>query len=138
MRSTEAYDASRFLVKYFTGAKKSEYSLFDDDRTSTCTIEEKKYQLINFVARENEEYVTISMDTEGWGYQNMPEQRHFTFEMIAVENAPKRVEWGNSELAAVNSKSALVEGSYYYDKVSNTLWVRVAWNYNPRMITVTK
>lgn len=138
MRSTEAYDASRFLVKYFTGAKKSEYSLFDDDRTSTCTIEEKKYQLINFVARENEEYVTISMDTEGWGYQNMPEQRHFTFEMIAVENAPKRVEWGNSELAAVNSKSALVEGTYYYDKVSNTLWVRVAWNYNPRMITVTK
>ena len=138
MRSTEAYDASRFLVKYFTGAKKSEYSLFDDDRTSTLTIEEKRYQLINFVARENKEYLAISMDTEGWGYQAMPAERLFTFELIAVENAPKKVEWGNSELAAASSKEALNNGNYYYDAAAHTLWVRVAWNYNPRTITVTK
>ena len=90
MRSTEAYDASRFLVKYFSGAEKSEYTLFDDDRTSTRTIEENLYQLINFIARENSEYLTISLDCEGYGYLTIPAERNFTFEVIALEKAPIR------------------------------------------------
>ena len=138
MRSTEAYDASRFLVKYFTGAKKSEYSLFDDDRTHTRTIEEKKFQIINFIARENEEHLALSMDTEGWGYEKMPEMRHFTFEIIDLKNMPKNVEWGNNQLTKALSKDSLSEGSYFYDATSHTLWVRVDWNYNPRTITITK
>ena len=138
MRSTEKYNPSRFLVKYYTGAKKSEYSLFDDNRTSTGTIEDKKYQLINFLARENEEYLAITMDTEGWGYAGMPEQRNFTYEIIAVEKAPRKVEWGNSEMKAVKSKKELADGSYYYDSATKTLWAKVSWNYNPRMLTVTK
>lgn len=138
MRSTEKYDPSRFLVKYYTGAKKSEYSLYDDDRTSTRTIEDKKYQLINFLARENEEYLAITMDTEGWGYAGMPEQRNFTFEIIAIEKAPRKVEWGNSEIKAVKSKKELADNSYYYDSATKTLWAKVSWNYNPRMLTVTK
>ena len=109
MRSTEKYDPSRFLVKYYTGAKKSEYSLFDDNRTSTGTIEDKKYQLINFLARENEEYLAITMDTEGWGYAGMPEQRNFTYEIIAVEKAPRKVEWGNSEMKAVMSNAIAID-----------------------------
>lgn len=138
MRSTEKYDPSRFLIKYFAGAKKSEYTLFDDDRTSTRTIEDKKYQLINFIARENDEYLAISMDQEGWGYAGMPDERSFTFEMIAVAQAPKKVEWGNSEMKAVSSKDELTAGTYYYDSTTHTLWAKVTWNYNPRMLTLTK
>lgn len=138
MRSTEKYDPSRFLIKYFAGAKKSEYTLFDDDRTSTRTIEDKKYQLINFIARENDEYLAISMEQEGWGYAGMPDERSFTFEVIAVANAPKKVEWGNSEMKAVSSKGELTAGTYYYDSTTHTLWAKVTWNYNPRMLTLTK
>ena len=78
------------------------------------------------------------MDTEGWGYAGMPEQRNFTYEIIAVEKAPRKVEWGNSEMKAVMSKKELVDGSYYYDSTTKTLWAKVSWNYNPRMLTVTK
>lgn len=138
MRSTEKYDPSRFLIKYFAGAKKSEYTLFDDDRTSTRTIEDKKYQLINFIARENDEYLAISMDQEGWGYAGMPDERSFTFEVIAVTQAPKKVEWGNSEMKAVSSKDELTADTYYYDSATQTLWAKVTWNYNPRMLTLTK
>ena len=90
------------------------------------------------MARENDEYIALSMDTEGWGYQTMPAERFFTFELIGVEKAPKKVEWGNSELISAGAKTLLSDGSYYYDNASHTLWVRVAWNYNPRTITVTK
>lgn len=138
MRSTEKYDPLRFLIRYFTGVDKSEYSLFDDDRSSTRTIEDNKYQLINFVARENGEYLAISLDSKGWGYAGMPEERNFTFEMVALEDSPKKVEWGNGEMKAVDSKSKLVDGTYYYDSVNRTLWAKVKWNYNPRMLTVTK
>ena len=138
MRSTEKYDPSRFLIKYFAGAKKSEYTLFDDDRTSTRTIEDKKYQLINFIARENDEHLAISLDQEGWGYAGMPDERSFTFEVIAVAHAPKKVEWGNSEMKAVSSKEELTADTYYYDRATHTLWAKVTWNYNPRMLTLTK
>lgn len=138
MRSTENYDPSRFLVKYFTGVSKSEYSLFDDDRTSTRTIEDKKYQLINFVARENDEYLAISLDSEGWGYAGMPDERIFTFELIAMEQAPKKVAWGSEEMQAVNSINELTADTYYYENATHTLWTKVAWRYNPRMLTVTK
>ncbi len=138
MRSTEKYDPSRFLIKYYTGVAKSEYSLFDDDKTSTRTIEDKKYQLINFIARENDEYLAISLDSEGWGYAGMPDERNFTFELIALNHAPKKVEWGNSEMKAVNSMNELTADTYYYDNATHTLWTKVMWNYNPRMLTVTK
>ena len=138
MRSTEKYDPSHFLVKYFTGAKKSEYSLFDDDRTSTRTIEENKYQLMNFLARENDEYLTISFDAKGWGYANMPTVRDFTFEIIALDKAPKEVSFGKTAFKAVKTKAELTNCTYYYDAATRTLWTKFAWNYNPRTLTVTK
>ena len=138
MRSTEAYDPSRFLVKYYTGAEKSEYSLFDDDRTSTRTIEENKFQLIDFLARENGEYLTISLDVKGWGYLNMPTERNFTFEMIALEKAPRKVAFGKEALKQVKSQSELTDGAYYYDATTRTLWAKVAWDYTPRTLTIEK
>lgn len=138
MRSTESYDPSRYLIKYFTGADKSEYTLFDDDRTSTRTIENDKYQLINFLARENGEHVAISIDSKGLGYQGMPDSRNFTFEVIALAKAPAKVSIGNTEIFAVNSKDKLVNGTYYYDAASHTLWAKLNWDYKPRTLTITK
>ena len=138
MRSTEAYNPSRFLVKYFTGAEKSEYSLFDDDRTDTRTIEDNKYQLINFLAREDDKYLTISMDAKGWGYLNMPTERNFTFEIIALEKAPKKVKFGKETFKSVSAKADLTAGTYYYDAVKRELYVKFAWSYKPRTLAITK
>lgn len=138
MRSTEKYDPSRFLIKYYTGAKKSEYTLFDDDRVSTRTIDDKKYQLIKFLSRENDEYITISLDTEGWGYANMPEQRNFTFEVISLDKAPQKVLLGKTKLKKVKSKADLVNNSYYYESGTNTLWTRFSWKYDSETLTIKK
>lgn len=138
MRSTEAYDPSRFFVKYFTGAEKSEYSLFDDDRTDTRTIEDNKYQLINFLAREDDKYLTISMDAKGWGYLNMPTERNFTFEIISLEKAPKKVKFGKETLKSVAAKADLADGTYYYDAAKCELYVKFAWSYKPRTLAITK
>ena len=138
MRSTEAYDASRFLVKYFSGAEKSEYSMFDDDRTSTRTIEDKNYQLINFIARENSEYLTISLDCEGYGYLTIPAERNFTFEVIALAKAPAKVTLGKTALTQVASKAELKDNTYYYDSATATMYAKFAWNYKPRTLTIEK
>lgn len=138
MRSTEKYDPSRFLIKYYTGAKKSEYTLFDDDRVSTRTIDEKKYQLIKFLSRENDEYLTISLDTEGWGYANMPEQRNLTFEIISLDKAPQKVLLGKTKLKKVKSKADLVDNSYFYESGTNTLWTRFSWKYDSETLTIKK
>lgn len=138
MRSTEKYDPSRILIKYFTGARKSEYTMFDDDRTSTRTIEDKKYQLTNFLARENSEYITISLDSKGFGYQGIPSSRNLTFEIIALEKAPAKVALGGKVFEAVDSKDKLADGTYYYDATNQTLWAKFVWGYSPRTLTVTK
>ena len=138
MRSTEAYDASRFLIKYFCGAEKSEYSLFDDDRTSTRTIEDKNFQLINFIARENSEYLTISLDCEGYGYLTIPAERNFTFEVIALAKAPAKVTLGKTVMTKVASKAELKDNTYYYDTTAAVLYVKFAWNYKPRTLSVKK
>ncbi len=138
MRSTEKYDPSRFLIKYYTGAKKSEYTLFDDDRVSTRTIDDKKYQLIKFLSRENDEYLTISLDTEGWGYVNMPEQRNLTFEIISLDKAPQKVLLGKTKLKKVKSKADLVDNSYFYESGTNTLWTRFSWKYDSETLTIKK
>ena len=138
MRSTEAYDPSRFLVKYFPGAEKSEYSLFDDDRTDTRTIENNKYQLINFISREDKKYLGISMDAKGWGYLNMPTVRNFTFEIVAMAKAPAKVMFGKETFKAVKSKAELSDGTYFYDNVSHELFVKFSWNYKPRTLLITK
>lgn len=138
MRSTEKYDPSRFLIKYYTGAKKSEYTLFDDDRVSTRTIDDKKYQLIKFLSRENDEYLTISLDTEGWGYANMPEQRNLTFEVISLDKAPQKVLLGKTKLKEVKSKADLVDNSYFYESGTNTLWTRFSWKYDSETLTIKK
>ena len=138
MRSTEKYDPSRFLVKYYSGVDKGEYTLFDDDRTSTHTLENNKYQLIDFVSRENDEYLTISLDCEGWGYLNMPTERNFTFEVISLAQAPAKVMFGKNKMKPVLSKAELIDGSYYYDASTSTLWVKFAWDYKPRTLTIKK
>lgn len=138
MRSTEKYDPSRYVIRYFSGADKSEYSLFDDDRTSTRTIEENKYQLINFLARENDEFLTISVDTEGYGYLTIPAERVFTFEIVALAKAPAEVSFGKNKMKEVRSKAELADNTYYYDAATATLYAKTAWSYKPRTLSVKK
>ena len=134
----EEYTPSRFVIRYFTGVKKSEYSLFDDDRESTNTIKNNKHQLIDFIARENDEYLTISIDSRGWGYMDMPDERIFTFELITMEQVPKKVMWGDCEMKAASSIKELTANTYYYDSSTQTIWVKVVWDYAPTMLSVEK
>ena len=77
MENTGDYDPSRLTVNYYPVAGvDSEYTLFDDDRTSTGTIADKKHRLITFSGSANGTRIRVS--SEG-GYLGAPNSINLTF-----------------------------------------------------------
>ena len=77
MENTGDYDPSRLTVNYYPVAGvDSQYTLFDDDRTSTGTIENGQHRLITFSGSANGTRIRVS--SEG-GYLNAPSQINLTF-----------------------------------------------------------
>lgn len=136
IRSTEEYDPSSYCVRYFHGNGKSDYTLFDDDRTSRLTIEHGEYQLIHFNADETDAELTFTLTAEGNGYEGMPVSRKLTFEIPATSKTPSSISVNGKNLTKTSTNPSA--GSYLYLPDSDTLMFSIDWNYDNTTITIKK
>lgn len=126
------YDPAFLTVKYFPTAEQTSYTLFDDDRTSTSTIENGAYQLITFTGWQENGETNINIEaTGGNGYDGMPAVRMLTFEIVGVKKAPKSIETTSGmPMPKSTSLKAIRQSGYYYNAAQQTLYIVMPWDSN--------
>lgn len=84
MENTGDYNPASYTILYFPrGEVKSSYTLFEDDRKSTSSLEKGEYALITFLGEATKDKITISVDASGY-YPGMPAQRELDFILPAL------------------------------------------------------
>lgn len=132
------YDPAFLTVKYFPAEEMTSYTLFEDDRTSTNTIENGQYKLIEFSGEKCDSTININIaDAGGNGYDGMPQAKMLTFQVVGINKAPKSVEISNGmPMAKSASLKAIRQSGWYYDAVTRTLHIVTPWDYTETNIVI--
>lgn len=126
MENTGDYRTDRYTILYFpTPGTESEYTMFEDDRTSNTSLESGRYALITMKGADTEKEITVEMTTRG-DYPGQPAQKEIS---LVFENVSKP--------ATVNTGTGRL--SWKYDPETRRLTVNFKWKVaEPVKITVTK
>lgn len=134
IENVEEYNPQFLTVKYFPAAHKSGYTLFEDDRKSPTSIEDKEYILINFEGEKQGAVTRIGINSEG-GYQGMPESRMMELEVVGI-SAPTAVEWNGNALPKAASRRAIRQYGYLYDAKTRTATLVFPYDYGKAEFTI--
>lgn len=126
MENTGDYRTDRYTVRYFpVEGVASEYTMFEDDRTSNHTLEQNKYALVTFKGNDSKDTITVDISSEGT-YPGQPARKDLTLIFENV-NKPKAVNAGTRKL------------QWKYNPATRQLTVSLKWEVaNPVQIAVTK
>lgn len=124
IRTTEDYSSEKLTLHYYADASVEESSgrMFEDDGASRSSLEKGAYELLEFHADHDGDYLALNLERSGDGYAGMPSKRGVE---IVVHN------WsGPVESVRLNGKrvaSKLRDG---------TLTVRISWDHEPATLEV--
>lgn len=90
MGNTGDYDPSRYTVNYYPTEGRSSGYIFEDDRKSTKSLEEKEYALLLFSGEATPSQIKVEMKIAG-SYAGMPAKRDITMVLHGIDAAPKAV-----------------------------------------------
>lgn len=137
--NTSDYDPSSLTVKYYPSAQWSNYTLFDDDRKSTRSLEDGKYRLTTFSGKSDKKGTTIEFNAEGT-YAGAPDIQMLTFEIEACAKKPKSVEIsgipGIKKIKEAASPKAIRQYGWSYDEATRTLTIKLTWNFSKTVISL--
>ena len=126
MENTGDYRTDRYTVKYFPAeGTVSEYTLYEDDRTSNSSLETNSFALVTFKGTDTRDAITINVASQG-SYTDQPSHKELTF---IIENVEKP--------RAVNAGARKV--SWKYNSEKRQLTISFKWDIaQPVTINVTK
>ena len=128
------YDPTFLTVRFYPSTKNTAYELYDDNRMSPTSLQDKQYQLINFTGEKTFSGVTVTLQATG-KYAGMPESRMMTLEVMDVDDPTEVTLSDKSRMERFDSPKAIRQYGYSYDKASRTLTIRFAWSYKPLSVT---
>ena len=79
------YDPTFLTVRYYPDTKNTSYELYDDNKMSPTSLEDKQYQLINFSGEKTSGGINVTLQSTG-KYKEMPDSRMITLEVMDVDN----------------------------------------------------
>lgn len=130
------YDPQFLTVRYFPSAEKTSYTLFDDNRSSTSSLQDKEYQLTTFTGQKEGRSYTITLRAEG-RYEGMPQYRRITLEICDVKSAPSSV--SNSDgvpLPRCKTAGEIGQSGWSYDPAKAMVTIIFPWEYDSTTIEV--
>ena len=135
IENVEQYDPTFLTVRYYPSTVNSVYTLYDDNRMSPTSLEDKQYQLITFMGEKKFNTVVVDLSAEG-KYAEMPTTRMITLEIMDVDK-PGRV-WlsDNSIMEEYDSPKMIRQYGWCYDESTRTLSIKFAWSYKPLTVSV--
>jgi alpha-glucosidase (family GH31 glycosyl hydrolase) len=123
------YDPQFLTIKYFPSKEETAYTLFEDNRISTRSLEDGEYVLAHFSGIRNDGKISIALSAEG-GYSEMPEVRMITMEVVGVNKVPKSVAISNGmQMARSSSLKAIRQSGWHYNATTRTLSVIFPWDH---------
>lgn len=127
MANTLQYDPSRLTVDYYPVVPEkagetlqSSFTLFDDDRTSTHTIERNDFTLTHFTAQTTVETTRLTVAAEG-SYPGMPTQRIITYRIHNTE-PPRSIK---ATQTLPDGHASDVDTTHTYNPTTRTLTVSI-------------
>lgn len=125
MENTLGYNPSHISVDYYPaeGVEQSTFTMFDDDRTSTHTIDRGQYQLIDFAADRTTDAIRLGASVTG-SYAGAPERRTISYTIHNVAN-PRSVSASQSA-PGKEGKTLKLKATRRYDAATRTLRLTVA------------
>lgn len=131
------YDPTYLTVRYYPAFRNSSYEMFDDNRMSPTSLQDKAYQLIQFSGEKSYSGVTVNLQATG-KYTGMPTSRVITLQIMDVKDPTKVTLSGITKpLEQFASLNEISQNGWVYDSVSNTLTVKFSWTYKPLTVTAT-
>lgn len=127
IENVEQYNPQFLTVRYYPAASMSTYTLFEDDRKSPESLDNKDYILINFAGEKSGADTRVTITSQG-GYKGMPESRMMELEVVGV-NAPRSVEWNGNRLELSQSRRAIRQYGYLYDAKTRTATLVFPYDY---------
>ena len=98
MDNTGDYRADNFTINYYPLPDvKSEYTLFDDNRTTPGTIDRGHYRLLHFEGKDTGKKISIRLTSEGT-YPGAPAVVALNFRVNCQNAAPRSVKAGKDVL----------------------------------------
>ena len=128
------YDPTFLTVRYYPSTKNTAYELFDDNRMSPTSLQDKQYQLINFSGEKTFSGVTVNLQSTG-KYAGMPDTRMITLEIMDVDDPTQVTLSDKTRMERFDSPKAIRQYGYSYEGSTRTLTIRLAWNYKPLTVS---
>ena len=117
MKSTGDYRTDSYTVNYYPYLGKSEYVMYEDDRTSTRSLADGSYSLVTFRGDASVEGINIDLSATGT-YPGTPAVKSMTFKVHLIDVRPSEI--------TVDGKR-LSKNSWKYDAATSTLTIPVKW-----------
>lgn len=129
IENTTQYDPSKLTVNYYPAKEWSNYTLFDDDRVSTRSLQDGAYRLLHFSGSKQGAETYIEVTSSGNGYKGMSPAVELTFNVIGVERAPKSVTVDGEQLNAAD---------WSYSAAQRTLTIRTTFTTGKKLSIAAK
>lgn len=130
MGNTGDYDPACYTVAYYpAGMSESSYTMYEDDRKSTASLNDNAYSLITFTGKNTADETVVDVVSRGT-YPGAPAKKKMTFIIHNITKAPMSVTVNGKELKKRDVK---------YDGSAATLTLSFNWVVaNPVTINVSK
>ena len=135
IENVSQYDPTFLTIRYYPDTRLTTYQLYDDNRMSPTSIEDKAYQLIDISGEDKFGAIVVDFSTNGGKYPGMPASRQLTIEIMDVDKPSKVSLSDNSPMEEFESPMIIRQYGWCYDNSSRTLTVKFAWNYKPLTLT---
>ena len=123
------------LYLYDDETANSQSYVFEDDKTTTNTLQDGQYMLTWFEAFNAEDETTITISHEGTMYDGMEAVRTITFEIPGTDgkfaSVSKLIDGVLSDMEKCSDKSAFdaAGDNVWFVDENSTIWVKTSYNY---------
>lgn len=123
------------LYLYDDETANSQSYVFEDDKTTTNTLQDGQYMLTWFEASNAEDETTIAIFHEGTMYGGMEAVRTITFEIPGTDgkfaSVSKLIDGVPSDMEKCSDKSAFdaAGDNVWFVDENSTIWVKTSYNY---------
>ncbi len=122
VQSTRDYSSQKLYLHYYAdnSVSKSQGQMYEDDGESFDSLSAKKYELLNFSAKNKSDGLSIELSRSGGEYEGMPANRDIELVIHGWQREPKNVSVGGEKLNA---------GSFQFDKARRLLVAKFSWDH---------
>lgn len=131
------YSTAQLMVLYVPSEKPSSFTLYDDDGSTPGAVEKQQFELITFRGQSAKARISVNVSGNGGRFRGRPASRIIRLQIPGISKRPAGVTLNGKALADL-SKDGAETGSFFYNELSQTLQVRVAFTGQPLNIQIQR